>query len=96
MRGDHRDLHDVFRLAAARKVVGGFGEPLQNGPDGFAPAEALRQLVTDIAGVQVREDQHIRASRHRRTRRLARADFRNQGGVKLELAVHGKFAARAA
>ena len=49
--------------------------------------EALHQLVTDIACLQIGEHQHIRLACHGRTRRLRRRHFLYQRSVRLQLAV---------
>ena len=56
-------LQHVHRLAQAR----------EQRPDQFRAADPLQQLVGDVAGFQVREDQHVRAALQRAERiRLAR------------------------
>src|SRR5215210_1645636 len=63
---DGDGVHDVFGLAAAREVVGGAVEPLKYGADGGRAREPFGELVRDVARLQVREDEHVRAARDRR------------------------------
>src|SRR5438128_971938 len=50
-------VNDVFGFAAARKIVGGFVQALQDGADGGRACETLRQFVSDVARLQVWEDE---------------------------------------
>ena len=52
-----------------------------------APAEPLDQLVADVPGVEIGEDQHIGPSRNRRARRLPLPHLRAQCRIGLELSV---------
>ena len=47
-RRHDRDIEDIFRRTASRKIVGGLGEPLQEGSDGNGAAEPLHEFVADI------------------------------------------------
>ena len=53
---------DVVGTATARQVVGGAVQSLQNRPDRDRAPEPLGQLVADIAGIQIRKDQHVGAT----------------------------------
>src|SRR5690242_15052445 len=64
--GDGHGVHNVFRLASARQVVGRFVQALQNGADGSGSGQPFSQFVTNIAGVDVGENQHIGAARNSR------------------------------
>ena len=60
LNDSHRnDIEDVGGGAAAREVVGGFGEALEQRADGFCAADAFGELVADIAGFQIGEHQHV-------------------------------------
>ena len=65
---DHAD--DVFHQCPARKVVDRRVQPLQNRTVGFRPAQPLQQLVTDVAGFNVRKDQDVGLSGNFAARRL--------------------------
>ena len=65
-RRDRDDVRHIFGRAAARKIVRRTGQPLQHRAERLRAAQTLHQLVSDVAGVEVRKDKHIRASRHRR------------------------------
>ena len=65
----------------------GFSSPCRIGPTRARARDPLHQLVADVAGVEVREDEHVRLARHRAARRLARRDRRHERGVELQLAV---------
>jgi hypothetical protein len=64
------DVDDVVGLAASRKIIGRFVEPLENRAYGSRSRKAFGQLVGDIACVEIREDEHVRAPGHFRTRSL--------------------------
>ena len=85
--GGHGDgVHDVHHRAAARKVVAGAGQALEDG-EARRAAEALGDLVADVAGLQVGKDEDVRASRNRAPLRLDRGDGGDERGVELEFAV---------
>ena len=82
---------DVVDAGAARQIADRFGEALQERPDRLRAAQPLRQLVADVAGIEIREDQHIGVAgdvagvfhfllRHRG----------NERGIGLEFAVDGQ------
>ena len=52
--------------------------------------QSLGDLVSDVAGVEVGEDEHVRMASNGRARRFGRADRGNPCGVELQLAVDGK------
>ena len=65
---DRRDGHrvdDVGNGASAGEVVDRLAQPLQHRTDGHRTRRPLHGLVGRVAGVEVREDQHRRAARHR-------------------------------
>ncbi len=65
----------------------GFGQTLEDRSHRARAAHAFRDLVADVAGVEVGEDQHVGPSGDRRARRLRSGDGRGQSGVELELAI---------
>ena len=50
-------------------------------------AQTLGDLVADVARLQVREYEHVRAPGDGAALRLERRHLRNEGGVQLQLAV---------
>ncbi len=58
---DGRGRDDVLDARAAREIAHRSRESLQDRADGGRAAEVLGQLVGDVAGVEVREDEHVRA-----------------------------------
>ncbi len=62
--GDGDDADDVICGAAARKIVHRSGEALRDGAVSVSAGEALDQLVADVAGVDVGEDEDVRLSRN--------------------------------
>ena len=90
--GGGDDAHQIYllRVAAAGKVVDGGVQTLQNGADGHEAAEALSDLVADIAGLNFRENKGVGIAGDRAAGELQLADLRNEGGVKLHLAVAGE------
>ncbi len=81
--GDGDGVNDVLGLAAARKVVGGLVQALQDRADGGRAGEAFGQLVGDVAGLQVWEDEDVGAARDRGAGRLRLADRGDERGVGL-------------
>ena len=92
LNGRDRDgVDDVVGLAAAREIVRGFGQPLENRPDGGRAGQPFGQLVADVSRIDVGEDQDVRASGDGGALRLRFADGRHEGGVELQLAVDLQF-----
>ena len=85
--GDGDGVDDVFGFAAAREVVAGFVEALQDGADGGAAGQSLGQFVGDVAGLQIGKDQHVGAAGDTLSRALSICRPRQQRGVGLQLAV---------
>ena len=65
MRKDYRGGDDVLHARAAREIAQRSRETLQHRPDRLRAAQVLGELVGDIAGIEIGEDEHIRASRDR-------------------------------
>lgn len=74
--------------APARKVVDRRVQPLQNRTVGFRPAQPLQQLVTDVAGFNVRKDQDVGLSGNFAARRLFGGYDRIQRRIGLHFAVN--------
>ena len=55
---------DVVDARAAREVADGTRETLQDRADGARAGKVLGELVGDVAGVEIREYQHVGAPRH--------------------------------
>src|SRR5206468_3557074 len=85
--GDRRSVHNIIGRRAARQVRDRFGQALQDRAERRPPAEALHQLVADVPGVEIGEDQHVRPAADGRALRLALGDLRHECGVGLQLAV---------
>src|SRR5688572_5679332 len=56
-RGHHID--DVLGLAAAREIVHGAREPLQQGADGIGTGESFGDFVRNVSRIEVREHEHV-------------------------------------
>src|SRR5689334_22869472 len=57
--GHRRDLYNISRGGPARQVGHREGQSLQQGPQGRRARQALHQLVADVPGVEVGEDEDI-------------------------------------
>src|ERR1043165_4096273 len=88
---DGDGVNDVFGLAAARAVVGRTVESLQDWADGRRAGEPLGQFVSDVAGLQVWEDENVGAARDRGAGRFRLADLWDERGVGLQFAVNFEF-----
>src|SRR5699024_9902348 len=58
--GDQCDVDDVGDARPAGQVVDRGGQTLQQGTECVGSAEALGDLVADVAGREVGEDEHVR------------------------------------
>ena len=85
-RGQRDQVVGVVDGAAARQVVGRAGEPLQHRTDDDRAAEALGQLVTDVAGIEIGKNQHVGAAVDARIGNFLRRDGGHDGGVELHFA----------
>ena len=56
-RGDDRHLVDFLGVAAAGEVVDRRVETLQDRAEGGVTAETLGDLIADVAGLDLREDE---------------------------------------
>src|SRR5574344_1688450 len=87
-KGHANRADDVLGAAAARQVVHGLRKALEVRSDRIRPAEALRDLVSDVAGVEVGEDEDVGVALDRAIRVLQLAGCGDDRGVELHLAVH--------
>jgi len=78
---------DIGRTCATRKVIERLGRALQDGAVGIEAGQTLRDLIADVAGIQIGKDQNVRLAGDEARRRLAAAQLRQQRGVGLELAI---------
>jgi hypothetical protein len=78
---------DVVSRATAGEIVQGHGKSLEHRTVGLCFAQTLDQLVADVSGVQVGEDQHVGLSGNRAAGSLGFADAGNDGGISLEFTV---------
>src|SRR6185503_17163251 len=62
---NHRRVYNVFWFTAARQVVCRSSQSLQNGSYGFSPRHPLHQLIGNVSGLQVWEDECVRAAGHK-------------------------------
>src|SRR5216110_2985564 len=81
---------------APRQVRDRFRQSLQDRAERGPAAQPLHQLVTDVAGVEIGEDKHVRPSANRRTFGLARGDVGDDRRVGLQLAVEHELRRRLA
>src|SRR5262249_54343619 len=61
-RSDAGHVHDIVRFAAARKVHEGTRQALHQRTERGRAGKTLAQLVGNVARVEVREDEHVRAA----------------------------------
>ena len=83
---DHAD--NIFGTAAAGQIIDRLGESLKNRAVGHGVGEPFGQFVADVAGLQIRENQHVGVAMDGATRVFAGRDVRHNGGVSLHFAVH--------
>ena len=88
--GDDGHGVDLLGVAAAGEVVDGGVQALQDGAVGVKGAQALGDLVADVAGVDVREDEGVGVAGHLGVGALGVGHTGRHGGVELQLAVHGQ------
>ena len=62
--GNRHRRHNIFDIAAARKVVEGLCKALAYGAYRHVAAEALGDFISDVAGVDVGEDEYVCVTRH--------------------------------
>ncbi len=84
---DGGDVDDVIGGAASGEVAGGPSQSLQDGAERAGFCEAFGKLVGDVADVEAGEHEDVGAAGDGAAGGLAAGDFRDEGGVDLELAV---------
>ena len=72
---------DILGGASAGKIVHRLCEALKVGTNRRRAAKTLCDLVSDVSGLKVGEDEHVRIPLHRTVRVLELSDGRNNGGV---------------
>ena len=88
--GDNGHLVDLVSVAATGQIIDGRGQALQDGAVGLEAAQALGDLVADVAGLDVGEDEGVGVAGHGRAGELQLAHFGSHGGIELHLAVDGQ------
>ena len=84
---DRDDADDVLGGATAREVVDGLGDALEERSVCLGLSEALNELVADVPGVEVREDEDVRLAGDSRAWGLELRHLRDECCVELQLAV---------
>src|SRR5687767_14268316 len=87
-RGNGGDIDNVIRGRAAREIGAGSRQPLENGADGTRASEPFDELVADIAGVQRRKDEDVRAPSDGAARSLAHTHRCDERSITLQFSVH--------
>jgi hypothetical protein len=86
-RRDRGYMKDGVRVGAAREIGDGHREPLEDRAYCFGVRQPFGEFVRDVPGVEVREDQDVRAAGDLTSRRFADCDIGDQRGVGLEVTV---------
>ena len=88
--GDDSHGVDFFCVAATGQVVDGSVQTQQDGAVSVEAAQTLCDLVADVAGVDVREDEGVGIASHFGVGALDASDTRCHSGVELDLAFDGQ------
>ena len=67
-RSDGNRIANVLGLAASGQIVNRSGETLQYRSYGGGASKALDELVSDIAGIEIRKNKHVSAASNRASR----------------------------
>src|ERR1035441_8903128 len=86
--GDGCYVDNLVYLRAALEHMHGLRESIQNRSDGLGAAQSREQLVGDVAGFEIREDQDIGAASEWTECIIMLDNFRRNRGVGLHLAIH--------
>src|SRR5687767_964370 len=86
--GDGGDIDNVIGGGAAREIGAGSRQPLENRADGARASEPFDELVADIAGVQRRKDEDVRASSDGAARSLTQTHRCDERSITLQFSVH--------
>ena len=81
------NCNDIVCGAASGQVVYGLCDTLQHWPIGFRLCQSLYQFVSDVSGIQIREDQNVCFSCYFAVRSFGCTYAWNDSGIKLQLAV---------
>ena len=81
--GDDRHLVNLVSVAAAGQIVDRRIQTLQNRAVSIEAAQTLRNLIANVARVDVREDEGVCIACNLGTRCFELADFRSNRCVKL-------------
>ena len=84
---DRYHAHDILGAAASGQIVYRRRDALGQRAVSLCLRQSLYQLVSDVAGIQIREYEYIGMSCHLAARRLGCAHRRNDGRVKLQFSV---------
>jgi hypothetical protein len=84
---DGGDIHDIVDLRAALQHMHGARQAHQDGADGLGPGDPDEQLVGDVAGFQVGEDQDVGAALQGAEGEGFIHNLGHHGGVGLHLAI---------
>src|SRR5450830_1634054 len=87
---DRNHVVHIVGAATARQIVGRLVQALQQRADGDGAAHAFGQLVADIARVQVREHQHVRAAIHHGILDFSLGNLGHDGRIELHVAIDGQ------
>ena len=87
---DQAHLVDLVSVAATGQVIDGRGQALQDGAVSVGAGEALDQLVADVAGLEVGEDQDVGVAGNLGLRSLEVCHGLDERGVKLQVAVDSR------
>lgn len=79
-------MNNIVHRAAAGQVVAGLVKALENGEAVSFP-DALRNFVTDVARLKIRENQYIGMTCDRTALGLACSDLGNERGIELHFTV---------
>ena len=88
--GDDGHLVDLLGVAAPGEIVDGGVEALEDGAVGLVAAQALGDLIADVARLDVGEYEGVGVAGHLAARELQLAHRGGHGGVELHLAVNGE------
>ena len=88
--GDDGHLVELVGVAAAGEVVDGGVQALQDGAVSGEAAQTLGDLIADVAGLDLREDEGVGVTGDLGAGELLLTDHGGDGGVELHLAVDGQ------
>lgn len=85
--GDGGDGDDVVDGAAAAEIIDRLGAALEEWAKSHGFSKALDELVADVTGVKIGEDEDVGFAGDRAARGFFSADRRDDGSIGLELAI---------